>query len=179
MPKGRKASSAEGDRTTTRFRLGLIERIEYMLKARDCIRSGLARKVEVAPDAVTLWLDPDPPERNKNRMPTLEQLKRMAEELDTSCDYLLGLTPDPSPPSAEKRQLPRRDVERALGYAIDTADALRLALEKPKATFQQVPPPDVPRQDSTTTRAPAKRVEGKSEASAKAMKKPKANDGKG
>lgn len=175
MARGREASGAAGDSASSGFRLGLIARIEDRLQARGVNRSSLARSVRVAPDAVTLWLDPDPPAKNKNRMPTLEQLRKMAEVLDTSCDYLVGISPDPSPPTAEKLQLPRAHVERALEYVNDAADALREAMKRPGSTSRQAPRSGDIQQGSSRPRSGAERL--KKGELADGTESPEANEG--
>lgn len=105
------------------FRANLISRIRDRMRA-----AGVAKNQEIA-DAANLSADTFSKllseKTDRSQMPTLEQLKRLANALNTSCDYLLGNTQDPSPPSEDSLRLPRVEMETAISEMVSATSRLR------------------------------------------------------
>ncbi|NHM27964.1 helix-turn-helix transcriptional regulator [Desulfofundulus sp. TPOSR] len=72
------------------------ERLKEARKKKNLLQKELATLLGVSRTTVTSW-------ENGTRVPEFETLRRIADVLEVSVDYLLGRTDDPSPKPLEQK----------------------------------------------------------------------------
>lgn len=71
----------------------LLDRIKQRAKSLDMSLQDVAEKTGISPNTVYSW---------RTKTPRSDKLKQVAELLNTTTDYLNGLTDDPNPISSDK-----------------------------------------------------------------------------
>ena len=85
----------------------LLDRIKQRAKSFDMSLQDVAEKTGISPNTVYSW---------RAKTPRSDKLKQVAELLNTTTDYLNGLTDDPTiPDSNVKHQLTWRDLGQEYG----------------------------------------------------------------